>query len=671
MATADGQVGLDVGQRHVSRAGEARIDSEPRVGCARRSRRTPRRDCRSTTGACCAWQARGCASGFVDDNALADLEGCGVVAQANHDQARHQTRARTLASTASTSAAIFGLVATASTRKPQVCAVAAVVCPKHAINVWCGTAAATRRDGGRAAQHNHINVVEHAVSRTRPRPGLCGRRPARRRRRRASRRPSTSSSRPSAARGTSTRWPGFTNGCNASRAAAALKRSRTRALSRPTAWPSPPHTPRVRRSRVSPVPDACAAFWPGKTIQSKAWRCRSRRSDWSVASSQAGTMRDCRRFDHLQISGAQQTRQLGRLLPRTGVEDQWSRSRVHHRRCSPAPGCRSRAANRAASSSGSARRAERVGDTQRAVVARQAAQQVELPVGARRGQRADRQATAALEIGPSVAVRRAPRRDVAGSCSGSTSSASSRSPARAWIAQSALAGRRWQQLRIEHHDSAASSSSRFSPARASTMASYWPSSSLRRRVSTLPRMGTKCRSGRTARRNAARRALLVPTRAPAASSSSPRPSARHQHVERVVARRDGDQCQAACHDRRHVLQAVHGEVDLVAQQRRFELFDEHAGAPALDLAGRCPAIDRRWSRSAPPRPRARVRLAQGASDEVGLGARQRAGTCADADYASAHAAPCVRRRARRRARRARRWPAPRESPAPRSARRRG
>ena len=57
--------------------------------------------------------------------------------------------------------------------------------------------------------------------------------------------------------------------------------------------------------------------------------------------------------------------------------------------------------------------------------------------------------------------------------------------------------------------------SRFSPAAASTMASYWPSSSLRTRVSRLPRTDSITRSGRSRRSCAARRSELVPTFAPA------------------------------------------------------------------------------------------------------------------------------------------------------------
>ena len=64
----------------------------------------------------------------------------------------------------------------------------------------------------------------------------------------------------------------------------------------------------------------------------------------------------------------------------------------------------------------------------------------------------------------------------------------------------------------------ASRPSRFRPAAASTMPSYWPSSSLRSRVSRLPRSGCTSRSGRIALSCTTRRRLEVPTRAPCGSA---------------------------------------------------------------------------------------------------------------------------------------------------------
>jgi len=57
------------------------------------------------------------------------------------------------------------------------------------------------------------------------------------------------------------------------------------------------------------------------------------------------------------------------------------------------------------------------------------------------------------------------------------------------------------------------------PAAARRMASTWPSASLRRRVSTLPRNSTASMSGRRALSWARRRWLLVPTTAPCGSSA--------------------------------------------------------------------------------------------------------------------------------------------------------
>ena len=62
-------------------------------------------------------------------------------------------------------------------------------------------------------------------------------------------------------------------------------------------------------------------------------------------------------------------------------------------------------------------------------------------------------------------------------------------------------------------------SSRFKPAAANTIASYWPSSSLRKRVSKLPRSGSIFKSGRCALSSTRRRRLEVPTTAPCGSSA--------------------------------------------------------------------------------------------------------------------------------------------------------
>ena len=61
---------------------------------------------------------------------------------------------------------------------------------------------------------------------------------------------------------------------------------------------------------------------------------------------------------------------------------------------------------------------------------------------------------------------------------------------------------------------------RISPAAAKMIAAYWPSSSLRNRVSTLPRNGSTCKCLNRARNWLSRRKLDVPTTAPLGKSSS-------------------------------------------------------------------------------------------------------------------------------------------------------
>ena len=77
---------------------------------------------------------------------------------------------------------------------------------------------------------------------------------------------------------------------------------------------------------------------------------------------------------------------------------------------------------------------------------------------------------------------------------------------------------------------------RVRPATARTSASLSPRSSLARRVSTLPWSGWMPRSGRTARRNATRRGLSVPTRAPVGSVASVVPRTRQTSASRGSSR---------------------------------------------------------------------------------------------------------------------------------------
>ncbi len=100
--------------------------------------------------------------------------------------------------------------------------------------------------------------------------------------------------------------------------------------------------------------------------------------------------------------------------------------------------------------------------------------------------------------------------------------------------QSALANRRAHHIRVEHSAIRSSQPRRRSPAEARRIASYCPSSSLRRRVSTLPRIFSILRSDRKARSCAARRSELVPIRAPDGKSASCRPP-RHREDLRAPA----------------------------------------------------------------------------------------------------------------------------------------
>ena len=87
---------------------------------------------------------------------------------------------------------------------------------------------------------------------------------------------------------------------------------------------------------------------------------------------------------------------------------------------------------------------------------------------------------------------------------------------------------------------------RRSPAQASSVASATPSSSLRSRVSTLPRIGTTLRSGRTCSTWACRRSEEVATVAPFGRSASDRGLAADEGIAHVLARQQaGDRSSPA------------------------------------------------------------------------------------------------------------------------------
>ena len=123
--------------------------------------------------------------------------------------------------------------------------------------------------------------------------------------------------------------------------------------------------------------------------------------------------------------------------------------------------------------------------------------------------------------------------------------------------------------------------SRLRPASASSVASTSPSSSLRSRVSTLPRNGTTARSGRSRFTSACRRSDAVPTTAPAGSSRSELRLAADEDVARVFARQHRRDDQAIRQRRRHVLGRMHREVDVAGRQRLLDFLGEQALAAEL------------------------------------------------------------------------------------------
>ena len=103
---------------------------------------------------------------------------------------------------------------------------------------------------------------------------------------------------------------------------------------------------------------------------------------------------------------------------------------------------------------------------------------------------------------------------------------------------------------------------RFSPAIASSVASATPSSSLRSRVSTLPRSGTTSRSGRSRRTSAWRRSDAVPTIAPLRQLGDASCALRLMKASRASSRgRNADSTQAVGQHGRHVLRGMHREID--------------------------------------------------------------------------------------------------------------
>ncbi len=138
------------------------------------------------------------------------------------------------------------------------------------------------------------------------------------------------------------------------------------------------------------------------------------------------------------------------------------------------------------------------------------------------------------------------------------------------------------------------SPSRFSPALASSVPSTWPSSSLRKRVCTLPRKVITFRSGRMRRIRACRRKDDDPTVAPCGSSLMVR-TERPMKASRGSSRgRKARRSSPSRQRGRHVLRRMHRDIDAAVEQRLLDLLGEQALAagfrerPVLDTvaAGR-------------------------------------------------------------------------------------
>ena len=123
------------------------------------------------------------------------------------------------------------------------------------------------------------------------------------------------------------------------------------------------------------------------------------------------------------------------------------------------------------------------------------------------------------------------------------------------------------------------SPSRSSPATARSRASTSPASSLRRRVSTLPRMGTQRSPGRRSASSAARRALLLPTVAPSGERVEPAAVAGDHGVAGVGAGQHRGHAEPGGELGGQVLGGVDRHVGAAVEKRALD----RGGEPALAL----------------------------------------------------------------------------------------
>ena len=99
---------------------------------------------------------------------------------------------------------------------------------------------------------------------------------------------------------------------------------------------------------------------------------------------------------------------------------------------------------------------------------------------------------------------------------------------------------------------------------------------------------TICRSGRRCRSCARRRSADGADDRALPQVGDALDVARDQHVACIFARQEGGDHQPGRLRRRHVLHAVHGDVDAARQQRLLDLLDEQALAAGL---GQRPVLD--------------------------------------------------------------------------------
>ncbi len=196
-----------------------------------------------------------------------------------------------------------------------------------------------------------------------------------------------------------------------------------------------------------------------------------------------------------------------------------------------------------------------------------------------------------------------------------TASSASASPARVWTARHPCPGAGTISAIDIGVACSGTTPSRSSPAAASTIASTSPSSSLRSRVSTLPRRSCNQHVG-----SPAQHLRLTPK----ARRADPRARGelavpRHEHVERARAFGHRGDHEVLGLLGRQVLRRVHGEIDVAVEERADDLGTNSPFRPAGSVDGVGAAIAGRRHRDQLALHPAR---SQGGGDLVRLGERE-------------------------------------------------